>query len=88
MNEMSVTDRLKSILIQIFEIIGSQFGHLANSFIIIHNKFNIKKIDNTGNMVNVYSTDGSYIDYSLTQSLTSRGTNLAVQTSTTQYWIL
>lgn len=50
--------------------------------------FNIKKIDNTGNMVNVYSTDGSYIDFSLTQSLTSRGTNLAVQTSTTQYWIL
>lgn len=50
--------------------------------------FNIKKIDNTGNLVNVYVTDGSNIDYSVTQSLSSRGTNLAVQSSTTQYWIL
>ena len=50
--------------------------------------FNIKKIDSTGNLVNVYVTDGSNIDYSVTQSLTSRGTNLAVQSSTTQYWIL
>ena len=44
--------------------------------------FNIKKIDNTGNMVNVYSTDGSYIDFSLTQSLTSRGTATSRDTST------
>ena len=50
--------------------------------------FNIKKIDNTGNLVNVYVSGSSYIDYSVTQSLTSRGTNLAVQSSTTQYWIL
>lgn len=50
--------------------------------------FNIKKIDSTGNLVNVYVSGSSYIDYSVTQSLTSRGTNLAVQSSTTQYWIL
>lgn len=50
--------------------------------------FNIKKIDSTGNLVNVYVSGSSYIDYNFTQSLTSRGTNLAVQSSTTQYWIL
>lgn len=50
--------------------------------------FNIKKIDGTGNIINVYTSAGNYIDYDVTQSIAHRGTNMTVQSDGSQYWIL
>ncbi len=53
------------------------------------NIYNIKKIDRTGNCVNVMVTNASYIDYDITQSICHRGTNMTIQSDgTNQYWIL
>lgn len=53
------------------------------------NIYNIKKIDTSGNCVHVTVTNASYIDYDLTQSICHRGTNMTIQSdSTNQYWIL
>jgi hypothetical protein len=53
------------------------------------NIYNIKKIDRTGNCIHVTVTNASNIDYDVTQSICHRGTNLSVQSdSTNQYWIL
>lgn len=53
------------------------------------NIYNIKKIDNTGYIVNVTVTNSSYIDYDLTQSIAHRGTNMCIQSDgISQYWIL
>lgn len=50
--------------------------------------FNIKKIDASGNVINVYSYDGSKIDYDFTQSILHRGTNMQLQSDGTKYWLL
>lgn len=50
--------------------------------------FNVKKIDASGNAVNVYSSDGSKIDYDFTQSILHRGTNMHLQSDGTKYWLL
>lgn len=50
--------------------------------------FNVKKIDSTGNMINVYSSDGSKIDFEYTQSITNRGTNMHLQSDGAKYWLL
>jgi hypothetical protein len=53
------------------------------------NIYNIKKIDTTGHRINVMVTNGSLIDYDLTQSIAHRGTNMSIQSDgTNQYWIL
>lgn len=52
------------------------------------NIYNIKKIDSTGNRINVMVTNASYIDYDLTQSIAHRGTNMSVQSDGSQYWVL
>ena len=53
------------------------------------NIYNIKKIDSTGHDIHVTVTNASLIDYDLTQSISHRGTNMAVQSDgTNQYWIL
>lgn len=50
--------------------------------------FNIKKIDSTGNIINVYTSAGNYIDFDFTQSIAHRGTNMSLQSDGSQYWIL
>lgn len=50
--------------------------------------FNIKKIDSTGNIINVYTSAGNYIDFDFTQSIAHRGTNMCVQSDGSQYWVL
>ena len=50
--------------------------------------FNIKKIDATGYLVNVTTTNADLIDFETTQSIAFRGTNMCVQSNGVQYWIL
>lgn len=50
--------------------------------------FNIKKIDLSGNNIHVTTAAANNIDFNITQSITSAGTNLSVQSDGTQYWIL
>jgi hypothetical protein len=53
------------------------------------NIYNIKKIDNSGHCIHVTVANKSYIDYDFTQSICHRGTNMTIQSdSTNQYWIL
>jgi hypothetical protein len=52
------------------------------------NIYNIKKIDNTGYFIHVISSNGSNIDFDVTQSIENRGTNMVVQSDGSQYWIL
>ena len=53
------------------------------------NIYNIKKIDRTGHCIHVTVANASSIDYDVTQSICHRGTNMTVQSdSTNQYWIL
>jgi len=50
--------------------------------------FNIKKRDATGYVIHVTTTNGDYIDFDITQSISHRGTNLSVHSDGSQYWIL
>lgn len=53
------------------------------------NIYNIKKIDSTGNYIHVTTSNGSNIDFDVTQSISHRGTNMTVQSDgQEQYWIL
>jgi hypothetical protein len=50
--------------------------------------FNIKKIDTTGHLINVTTTNADLIDFDVTQSIAFKGTNMCVQSNGVQYWIL